>query len=42
MLMTEHNVHFYQALMQRLRDAIAAGGLKAFADTFRARYRRAG
>jgi queuine tRNA-ribosyltransferase len=38
MLMTEHNVWFYQRLMQRLRDAIAAGGLKAFADGFRARY----
>jgi queuine tRNA-ribosyltransferase len=42
MLMTEHNVHFYQALMQRLREAIAVGGLTAFADDFRARYRRAG
>src|SRR6195952_1277002 len=34
MLMTEHNLYFYQALMQRLRDAIAAGGLSAFADGF--------
>lgn len=38
MLMTQHNIHFYQALMQGLRDAIAAGELPAFADAFRARY----
>lgn len=38
MLMTEHNLWFYQRLMQHLRDAIAEGGLKAFADGFRARY----
>jgi queuine tRNA-ribosyltransferase len=40
MLMTEHNIHFYQQLMQRLRDAIAAGALTAFADKFRADYRK--
>jgi queuine tRNA-ribosyltransferase len=38
MLMTEHNLWFYQRLMQHLRDAIAEGRLKAFADDFRARY----
>jgi queuine tRNA-ribosyltransferase len=42
MLMTEHNLWFYQRLMQELRAAIAAGRLKAFADGFRARYRRKG
>ncbi len=38
MLMTEHNIYFYQQLMQRLRDAIAAGTLDSFAATFSARY----
>ena len=41
MLMTEHNIFFYQELMADLRAAISAGGLKAFADAFRARYGRA-
>ncbi|MFN3944074.1 MAG: tRNA guanosine(34) transglycosylase Tgt [Allosphingosinicella sp.] len=40
MLMTEHNVNFYQDLMQGLRDAIADGRLPAHADAFRARYGR--
>lgn len=40
MLMTEHNLSFYQALMQRLRDAIATATLASFANNFRARYRR--
>ncbi len=40
MLMTEHNLWFYQRLMQRLRDAVAAGELEAFAQAFNARYRR--
>jgi queuine tRNA-ribosyltransferase len=40
MLMTEHNLWFYQSLMQRLRDAIAAGSLAVFADQFRVRYLR--
>jgi len=40
MLMTEHNLWFYQRLMQGLRDAIAEGRLQAFADEFRARYLR--
>ena len=39
MLMTEHNLWFYQRLMQGLRDAIAEGRLTAYADAFRARYR---
>jgi queuine tRNA-ribosyltransferase len=38
MLMTEHNLRFYQALMAELRAAIADGRLKAFADGFRDRY----
>jgi queuine tRNA-ribosyltransferase len=39
MLMTEHNLAFYQALMAALRAAIGAGTLTAFAADFRARYR---
>ena len=39
MLMTEHNVWFYEALMADLRAAIGEGRLKAFADAFRAAYR---
>ncbi|PSJ43065.1 tRNA guanosine(34) transglycosylase Tgt [Allosphingosinicella deserti] len=38
MLMTEHNIQFYQALMADLRAAIAGGRLTPFADDFRARY----
>ncbi|QPQ56050.1 tRNA guanosine(34) transglycosylase Tgt [Allosphingosinicella flava] len=38
MLMTEHNIGFYQQLMQGLRDAIEEGKLKNFADGFRTRY----
>jgi queuine tRNA-ribosyltransferase len=40
MLMTEHNVAFYQQLMARLRGAIADGGLSRFAAAFRQRYAR--
>ena len=40
MLMTQHNLHFYQALMQRMRDAIGVGGFAAFQSDFDARYRR--
>ncbi|PAL20421.1 tRNA guanosine(34) transglycosylase Tgt [Sphingopyxis sp. GW247-27LB] len=40
MLMTQHNLHFYQALMQAMRDAIAAGRFAAFQADFEARYRR--
>ncbi|HVF83754.1 MAG TPA: tRNA guanosine(34) transglycosylase Tgt [Sphingomicrobium sp.] len=39
MLMTEHNLWFYQRLMQGLRDAIAQGRLEAHATGFLARYR---
>jgi queuine tRNA-ribosyltransferase len=39
MLMTEHNLSFYQQLMAGLRAAIAEGRLKAHADAFRARYK---
>jgi len=39
MLMTQHNLWFYQRLMQALRDAIAAQGLAAFAAQFLERYR---
>ena len=40
MLMTEHNLWFYQALMADLRAAISDGRLKAFADDFRTHYAR--
>jgi queuine tRNA-ribosyltransferase len=40
MLMTEHNLNFYQQLMAKLREAIGEGRLTAFAAGFRARYRR--
>src|SRR5215218_3508482 len=40
MLMTQHNLWFYQRLMQGLRDAIAAQGLRSFASSFLDRYRR--
>jgi queuine tRNA-ribosyltransferase len=41
MLMTEHNLWFYQRMMQGLRDAIAAKRLQAFAGEFLQLYRRA-
>jgi queuine tRNA-ribosyltransferase len=37
MLLTWHNLRYYQDLMQGLRDAIAAGGLGAFVAAFHAR-----
>ena len=40
MLMTEHNIWFYEALMADLRAAIAAGELTPFANGFRAAYQR--
>jgi len=40
MLMTQHNLWFYQRLMQGLRDAIAAQALKSFVSEFLRRYRR--
>ncbi len=36
MLMTWHNLHYFQELMQGLRDAIAAGRLAAFVAEFHA------
>ena len=39
MLMTQHNLWFYQRLMQGLRDAIAGQRLGAFAGEFLGRYR---
>jgi queuine tRNA-ribosyltransferase len=39
MLMTEHNLWFYQQVMAGLRAAIADGRLTAFANDFRTRYR---
>jgi queuine tRNA-ribosyltransferase len=38
MLLTEHNLSFYQQLMQAMRDAIAAGRFAAFAGQFRRDY----
>ena len=40
MLMTEHNLWFYQRLMQGLRSAIGESRLDAFASELLARYRR--
>lgn len=40
MLMTQHNLHYYQDLMQGMRDAIGAGSFAAFQSDFEARYRR--
>ncbi|MBA3668214.1 MAG: tRNA guanosine(34) transglycosylase Tgt [Sphingomonas sp.] len=39
MLMTEHNLWFYQALMQGLRDAIAGQRFDVYAASFLERYR---
>jgi queuine tRNA-ribosyltransferase len=41
MLMTQHNIHFYQTLMAGLRGAISAGSVRTFASAFLARYRAA-
>jgi len=40
MLMTEHNIWFYERLMADLRNAIATQELTSFAASFRARYQR--
>jgi queuine tRNA-ribosyltransferase len=40
MLMTEHNLSFYQQLMDGLRQAIGAQRLAAFAAAFRDRYQK--
>ena len=42
MLMTQHNLWFYQRVMQGLRDAITERRLQAFASEFLQRYRRTG
>jgi queuine tRNA-ribosyltransferase len=42
MLLTAHNVTFYQRLMAQLREEIGAGNLNAFARAFAARYRTSG
>jgi queuine tRNA-ribosyltransferase len=42
MLMTQHNLWFYQRLMQGLRDAVAEQRLDAFARQFLERYWRVG
>jgi queuine tRNA-ribosyltransferase len=39
MLMTQHNLWFYQRMMQALRDAIAGQRLQAFAGEFLERYK---
>ncbi|MDN3645517.1 tRNA guanosine(34) transglycosylase Tgt [Pontixanthobacter aestiaquae] len=39
MLLTEHNIAFYQQLMQAMRDAISEGRFAAFAADFRRNYR---
>ena len=41
MLLTEHNLAFYQQLMQTMRDAITAGTFAVFAESFRRGYGRA-
>jgi len=40
MLMTQHNLHFYQDLMQGMRDAITEGRFAAFQSDFESRYQR--
>lgn len=40
MLMTEHNLWFYQQLMAAMRDAIAQGEFAKFAAEFRDRYKK--
>jgi queuine tRNA-ribosyltransferase len=40
MLMTEHNLSFYQSLMQAMREAIAGGAFASFASDFRRDYLR--
>jgi len=39
MLMTQHNLWFYQRLMKSLRDAISGQRLQAFVGEFLQRYR---
>jgi len=42
MLMTQHNLWFYQRLMEGLRDAIGRGELASFAAAFLSKYRARG
>ena len=42
MLMTEHNIWFYQQMMAGLRAAIGEGRLSTFAAAFLTRYRAGG
>ena len=39
MLLTRHNIHFYQTLMREIREALAAGTYPAYADAFLERWR---
>lgn len=39
MLMTQHNIYFYQKLMKQLREAIEEKRLSSYADSFLKRYR---
>jgi queuine tRNA-ribosyltransferase len=41
MLMTQHNLHYYQMLMADMRAAIAQGRFAAFAQDFRRDYLKA-
>jgi queuine tRNA-ribosyltransferase len=41
MLMTQHNLHYYQMLMAAMRSAITQGRFAAFADEFRRGYLKA-
>jgi queuine tRNA-ribosyltransferase len=40
MLMTEHNIAFYQSLMAGMREAITGGVFATFASNFRGKYLR--
>jgi queuine tRNA-ribosyltransferase len=40
MLLTEHNLWFYQALMAAMREAIGEGRIAAWAEAFGREYRR--
>ena len=41
MLMTQHNIHFYQEMMQGIRESIAEGRFANFVADFRRDYQRA-
>jgi len=40
MLLTWHNIRFYERLMKKMRDAIEQGNLEEFADSFLKRYKK--